>query len=61
LLLQIGVEVERFEALVGRRLPVLRFLEQNQAAVHHLMTEGQEAVLRTYGEEIIPKFSGVKA
>jgi probable F420-dependent oxidoreductase len=27
----------------------------------YLMTEGQEAVLRTYGEEIIPKFSGVKA
>ena len=27
--------------IVGHRLGVLRFLEQNQAAVHHLMGEGQ--------------------
>jgi AcrR family transcriptional regulator len=34
--------LDRYSVIVGRRLPVLRFLEQNQAAVHHLMTEGQE-------------------
>src|SRR5712672_1056502 len=32
--------LERYSVIVGRRLSVLRFLEQNQAAVHHLMTEG---------------------
>ncbi len=34
--------LERYSVIVGRRLSVLRFLEQNQAAVHHLMTEGHE-------------------
>ncbi|MGI8451907.1 MAG: TetR/AcrR family transcriptional regulator [Streptosporangiaceae bacterium] len=34
--------LDRYSDIVGRRLPVLRFLEQNQAAVHHLMTEGRE-------------------
>ena len=33
----------RYSDIVGRRLPVLRFLEQNQAAVHHLMTDGDHA------------------
>src|SRR5712692_3759684 len=32
--------LDRYSDIVGRRLAVLRFLEQNQAAVHHLMTEG---------------------
>jgi alkanesulfonate monooxygenase SsuD/methylene tetrahydromethanopterin reductase-like flavin-dependent oxidoreductase (luciferase family) len=27
----------------------------------YLMTEGQEAILETYGREIIPEFSGVAA
>jgi alkanesulfonate monooxygenase SsuD/methylene tetrahydromethanopterin reductase-like flavin-dependent oxidoreductase (luciferase family) len=27
----------------------------------YLMTEGQEAILETYGHEIIPEFSGVAA
>ena len=34
--------IGRYSDIVGRRLPVLRFLEQNQAAVHHLMTEGHQ-------------------
>ena len=32
----------RYSVIVGHRLPVMRFLEQNQAAVHQLMTEGQQ-------------------
>ena len=34
--------LDRYSGIVGRRLGVLRFLEQNQAAVHHLMTEGEQ-------------------
>jgi len=34
--------LDRYSRIVGRRLGVLRFLEQNQAAVHHLMTEGEQ-------------------
>ena len=34
--------LDRYSRIVGRRLGVLRFLEQNQAAVHHLMTEGAQ-------------------
>jgi AcrR family transcriptional regulator len=34
--------LDRYSRIVGHRLGVLRFLEQNQAAVHHLMTEGQQ-------------------
>jgi AcrR family transcriptional regulator len=34
--------LDRYSGIVGHRLGVLRFLEQNQAAVHHLMTEGQQ-------------------
>ncbi|MCW2908561.1 MAG: TetR family transcriptional regulator [Actinomycetia bacterium] len=34
--------LDHYSVIVGRRLSVLRFLEQNQAAVHHLMTEGQQ-------------------
>ena len=33
----------RYSDIVGRRLPVLRFLEQNQAAVHYLMSDGDHA------------------
>jgi AcrR family transcriptional regulator len=34
--------LDRYSGIVGRRLSVMRFLEQNQAAVHHLMTEGDQ-------------------
>src|SRR5450755_4578403 len=34
--------LDRYSRIVGCRLGVLRFLEQNQAAVHHLMTEGEQ-------------------
>jgi AcrR family transcriptional regulator len=37
-----GLLLDRYSRIVGHRLGVLRFLEQNQAAVHHLMTEGQQ-------------------
>ncbi len=37
-----AVILDRYAAIVGRRLGVLRFLEQNQAAVHHLMAEGAQ-------------------
>ena len=37
-----GLLLDRYSRIVGHRLGVLRFLEQNQVAVHHLMTEGQQ-------------------
>src|ERR1700729_4574000 len=36
-----GLLLDRYSVSVGHRLPVMRFLEQNQAAVHQLMSEGQ--------------------
>ena len=34
--------LDRYSRIVGQRLGVLRFLEQNQAAVHHLLAEGAQ-------------------
>ncbi len=43
-----GLLLDRYSRIVGHRLGVMRFLEQNQAAVHQLMSRGpagpQEAV-----------------
>ena len=46
-----AILLDRYSDIVGRRLGVLRFLEQNQAAVHHLMTEGDHDNKRMFREQ----------
>jgi AcrR family transcriptional regulator len=56
--------LDRYSEIVGRRLPVMRFLEQNQAAVHHLMTEGQrdrQKLFRTQFERLRDLLAGPDA
>ncbi len=43
--------LDRYSDIVERRLGVLRFLEQNQAAVHHLMTDGDQDNKRLFREQ----------
>jgi hypothetical protein len=53
-----------YSQIVGRRLGVLRFLEQNQAAVHHLMTEGaqdRKKLFRTQFETLRDLLAGPDA
>jgi AcrR family transcriptional regulator len=53
-----------YSRIVGRRLGVLRFLEQNQAAVHHLMTEGaqdRKKLFRTQFETLRDLLAGPDA
>jgi hypothetical protein len=55
---------DRYSVIVGHRLPVMRFLEQNQAAVHQLMTEGQRdrhQVFRTQFERLRDLLAGPDA
>ena len=56
--------LDRYSRIVGRRLGVLRFLEQNQAAVHHLMTEGEQdrkKLFRTQFERLRDLLAGPDA
>src|SRR3984893_12820662 len=59
-----GLLLDRYSVIVGHRLPVMRFLEQNQAAVHQLMTEGQRdrhQVFRTQFERLRDLLAGPDA
>jgi AcrR family transcriptional regulator len=56
--------LDRYSVIVGHRLPVMRFLEQNQAAVHHLMTEGDQdrrKLFRTQFESLRDLLAGPDA
>jgi AcrR family transcriptional regulator len=56
--------LERYGDIVERRLGVMRFLEQNQAAVHHLMSEGQrdrQKLFRTQFERLRDLLAGPDA
>jgi AcrR family transcriptional regulator len=59
-----AVILDRYAAIVSRRLGVLRFLEQNQAAVHHLMAEGaqdRKKLFRTQFETLRDLLAGPDA
>src|SRR6202046_2989568 len=59
-----GLLLDRYSVIVGRRLPVMRFLEQNQAAVHQLMSEGQRdrhKLFRTQFERLRDLLAGPAA
>jgi AcrR family transcriptional regulator len=59
-----GLLLDRYSVIVGHRLPVMRFLEQNQAAVHQLMTEGQRdrhQLFRTQFERLRDLLAGPDA
>jgi AcrR family transcriptional regulator len=59
-----GLLLDRYSVIVGHRLPVMRFLEQNQAAVHQLMTEGQRdrhKLFRTHFERLRDLLAGPDA
>jgi AcrR family transcriptional regulator len=59
-----GLLLDRYSVIVGHRLPVMRFLEQNQAAVHQLMSEGQrdrQKVFRTQFERLRDLLAGPDA
>jgi AcrR family transcriptional regulator len=59
-----GLLLERYSVIVGHRLGVMRFLEQNQAAVHQLMSEGQrdhQKVFRTQFERLRDLLAGPDA
>src|SRR6202451_1320119 len=59
-----GLLLDRYSVIVGHRLPVMRFLEQNQAAVHQLMSEGQRdrhKLFRTQFERLRDLLAGPDA
>jgi AcrR family transcriptional regulator len=59
-----GLLLDRYSVIVGHRLPVMRFLEQNQAAVHQLVSEGQRdrhQVFRTQFERLRDLLAGPDA
>ena len=59
-----GLLLDRYSVIVGHRLPVMRFLEQNQAAVHQLMSEGQRdrhKMFRTQFERLRDLLAGPDA
>ena len=56
--------LDHYSVIVGRRLSVLRFLEQNQAAVHQLVSEAQRnrhQVFRTQFERLRDLLAGPDA
>jgi AcrR family transcriptional regulator len=56
-----GLLLDRYSVIVGHRLPVMRFLEQNQAAVHQLMSEGRRKLFRTQFERLRDLLAGPDA
>src|ERR1700729_311619 len=59
-----GLLLDRYSVIVSHRLGVMRFLEQNQAAVHQLMSEGQRdrhKLFRTQFERLRDLLAGPDA